>query len=109
MNVDAATRIRLDQFGRVFSTRGRAKSIRCQIENQGVDRVQIILDFDGVSAVSASFADELFGELAQMYIDDRFRAQPVAIGLTAQTQRAILSSLANRKVSAALQRQLVPH
>lgn len=109
MSVDAATRIRLDQFGCVFSTRGRAKSIRFEIENQAADHNQIILDFNGVNAVSASFADELFGELVQMYIDEKLVARPVAIGLTAQTQRALLSSLSNRQVSDAFQRQLVPH
>jgi hypothetical protein len=58
----------VDEFGPVLAGRGRATQMRKEIEALAGRGDEIIVDLEGVEAISPSFADELFGKL------------PVAIG-----------------------------
>lgn len=60
---EAVVEIRLEQFGRAFSTRPRgAELAQCVAELAG-PAPDVVLDFTGVLAISYSFADEFVGEL----------------------------------------------
>lgn len=58
----------VDEFGPVLAGRGRATQMRQRIERLARSGKAIVVDLEGVEAISPSFADELFGKL------------PVAIG-----------------------------
>lgn len=105
----APPRYRLSQDGTVFSTRARAEEIRANVESLVRGRPAVVLDFDGVRSISFSFADELFGVLAERHQDDASCPQPIAIGLAAQAQRVLLGSLSQRGIPDAKVQQLVPH
>lgn len=64
------------------------------------------IDFAGVRSVSYSFAD---GVIASEHLAHADRPRPVVIGLTAQAQRVLLGSLAQRGASEEMARRLVPH
>lgn len=53
----------LADHGRTFATRGRAAELREQITAQLAQDRQIVIDFDGVTNITYSFADELVGKL----------------------------------------------
>lgn len=55
--------IRLEQYGRAFSTRPRGAEV-AQVVADSPDAGDAVLDFTNVLAVSYSFADELVGQLA---------------------------------------------
>jgi anti-anti-sigma regulatory factor len=52
-----------EQHGTVLAGRGLATAIREEVEHLIADGTEVILDFEGVEAVSPSFADEVFGKL----------------------------------------------
>jgi hypothetical protein len=105
---EASARIRLGEHAQVFSTRARAEEIRGEIE-RAARASSVLLDFEGVRSISFSFADELFGVLAERHAREASRVRPVAIGLTAQVQRVLLGTLEARGVPESTWRELVPH
>lgn len=102
-------RFRLGLAGAVFSTRARANELTPDVIHAAGGSPAVMIDFDGVSSISGSFADEFFGELVQRHLDDPRQARPVALGLTAQVQRVLLGSLHMRGVPDEEQRTFVPH
>jgi len=60
------TRIALAQFGRALATREKARQVKSLLrKSQSTTDAQLVLDFNGVSALSPSFADELVNTLAE--------------------------------------------
>jgi hypothetical protein len=67
------------EFGKVLGGRDFAEKLRNQIDSfDGV----VILDFDGVSTVSHSFADELIGKLASKYGAVNFKKKIKIVNLS---------------------------
>lgn len=54
-----------DEHGSVLTSRGRAAVLRAAIEHALASGEEVVVDLDGVTTVSPSFADELFGKLAE--------------------------------------------
>jgi hypothetical protein len=54
---------KLNEFGQTFATRGRGKELREELLSRMAAVEMIEVDFAGVTNVSYSFADELFGVL----------------------------------------------
>jgi hypothetical protein len=54
---------KLNEFGQTFATRGRGKELREELLSRMDAEETIEVDFAGVTNVSYSFADELFGVL----------------------------------------------
>jgi len=52
-----------DEFGPVLAGRVTAVGIREEIESLARQGEDVVIDLDGVEAISPSFADELFGKL----------------------------------------------
>jgi hypothetical protein len=102
----AVSRVR---HGQAFSTRARGEEIRAEIELVAEAAIDVTIDFAGVRSVSYSFADEEIGVIVSEHLAQADRPRPVVIGLTAQAQRMLLGSLAQRGVSEEMARQLVPH
>jgi hypothetical protein len=63
----------LSDFGQTFATRERAAQLREELMDKAVDHEEVIVDFDGVTNVSYSFADEFLGKLCA---DTTLRVQP---------------------------------
>jgi hypothetical protein len=53
----------LREFGHTFATRGRGKEVRDELLTRLAGESAVRLDFEGVTNVSYSFADELLGAL----------------------------------------------
>lgn len=104
----SADRVSLGDYGRVFSTRARAVEIRAPIDVAGTELDTVIFDFAGVMMISQSFADELFGVLAERFVTGRGSPLPMAIGLSAQSQRVLLASLRAREVPEESLGRLIP-
>ena len=54
---------RLSEFGATFATRGRGKELREEFLSRMAGEDAVEVDFEGVTNVSYSFADEFFGVL----------------------------------------------
>jgi hypothetical protein len=105
----SSPRYLLVRHGQAFSTRARGEEIRAEIEQMAAASSEVLIDFAGVRSVSYSFADEAIGVIVSEHLAQSSRPRPVVIGLTAQAQRVLLGSLAQRGVSEEISRQLVPH
>jgi hypothetical protein len=55
--------IKLNTFGSALGTRSAAESIRMKVEESLKTGNEILIDLEGVFAISNSFSDELFGKL----------------------------------------------
>jgi hypothetical protein len=60
-----------DSFGSVLSSRFLAADLRAEIERLLESEGSIVVDFEGVEAVSPSFADELFAKLPRAAIESK--------------------------------------
>lgn len=58
-----------DEYGPVLAGRGSAGRFRAQVEKLA-ERAPVVIDFDGITTVSPSFADELFAKLSPDLIED---------------------------------------
>jgi hypothetical protein len=105
----SSPRYLLVRHGHAFSTRARGEQIRGEIEQTAATAAEVTIDFAGVRSVSYSFADEAIGVIVSDHLAQASRPRPVVIGLTAQAQRVLLGSLAQRGVSEEMARRLVPH
>jgi hypothetical protein len=57
------TRFKLNEFSQTFATRERGTELREQLAQRlGPDKAMVV-DFDGVTNISYSFADEFLGKL----------------------------------------------
>jgi hypothetical protein len=58
-----ATRFKLNEFSQTFATRERGSELREELaQRMGSDK-DVVVDFDGVTNISYSFADEFLGKL----------------------------------------------
>lgn len=105
----SSPRYLLVRHGQAFSTRARGEEIRAEIEMMAASAGEVTIDFAGVRSVSYSFADEAIGVIVSEHLAQAGRPRPVVIGLTAQAQRVLLGSLAQRGVPEETARRLVPH
>jgi hypothetical protein len=72
-----------DDFGSVLTGRSRAKELRERVEAQA-RQGSVVLDFEGISTVSPSFADELFAKMDPQLLDQHVvRFEHVATGIEA--------------------------
>ena len=55
---------RVGEHGYSFATRGRGAELRNEVVARTAENQAVILDFDGVTNVSYSFADEFVGKLS---------------------------------------------
>jgi len=67
-----ALTFQVNDFGRTFATRERGDELRRQLLEQAEGHDVVILDFDGVTNVSYSFADEFVGRLC---VDEPVRVE----------------------------------
>lgn len=58
-----ATRFKLNEFSQTFATRERGTELRAELAERVGDQGSVIVDFDGVTNISYSFADEFLGKL----------------------------------------------
>lgn len=93
------------QYGAFLATRGRARTIREELEARiAADKASdtVVIDFGGVDAVTVSFADEFLGRF-YVGLAARF-TRPVAVlisGLNEETTEAITICLERRELFAA--------
>jgi anti-anti-sigma regulatory factor len=59
-----ATHFEVKEFGRTFATRERGSEIREELLRRAGGDGEVIVDFDGVTNISYSFADEFLGRLS---------------------------------------------
>lgn len=59
-----------DEFGPVLSGRFEAEELRARIEATLAGGVDVVVSFEGVVAMSPSFADELFAKMPEAAIDE---------------------------------------
>jgi hypothetical protein len=64
-----ATRFKLIEFSRTFATRERGAELREELAQRAGSEVDVVVDFDQVTNVSYSFADEF---LAKLCADGRY-------------------------------------
>lgn len=86
----------IDEAGSDLSSRWRASGLRRQVLTVVAGGEVCAVDFDGVRAVSDSFADELFGVLAEERGDEWFREHVRLVNLTPELRQSILEALAVR-------------
>ena len=53
-------RLQLARFGTALATREAARKVQGELRHLNVGDCQLVIDFNGVAAISPSFADELF-------------------------------------------------
>lgn len=58
-----ALMFQVSDFGQTFATRERGDELRRLLLEQAKGHDEVIVDFDGVTSVSYSFADEFLGKL----------------------------------------------
>lgn len=66
--------IHLRQYGEFLGSRALGEDARSLVERTSETADRIIIDFGTVDGISISFADELFGKLAEQWGLDRLRA-----------------------------------
>jgi hypothetical protein len=71
-----------EDFGPVLTGRSAAAGLRQRIEVEAMEGDGVVIDFEGVEAVSPSFADELFAKLPTEF-SDRVRFENVGSDLAA--------------------------
>lgn len=57
------TRFKLNEFSQTFATRERGSELREELSRRVGPAKAIVVDFDGVTNISYSFADEFLGKL----------------------------------------------
>jgi hypothetical protein len=57
------TRFKVNEFGRTFATRERGAELREQLTQRLGSASAVVVDFEGVTNISYSFADEFLGKL----------------------------------------------
>jgi hypothetical protein len=57
------TRFTLNEFSQTFATRERGTELREELVHRAGSDKAIVVDFDGVTNISYSFADEFLGKL----------------------------------------------
>lgn len=72
-----------DELGRVLAGRAHAAAVRKRVETALREGDSVVLDFEGVEAMSPSFADELFAKLDRGVADDRIRFEHLGDDLRA--------------------------
>jgi hypothetical protein len=58
-----ATRFTLNEFSQTFATRERGAELREELMGRVGEGEEVIVDFDGITNISYSFADEFLGKL----------------------------------------------
>jgi hypothetical protein len=89
-------RFRLSTYGRAFSTRPRGSELLAVLEAQASNAPIVDIDFDGVTSISYSFADEFVGVLMRRVADGEYEFQAHLEHVPAALRRVILRSLENR-------------
>ncbi len=90
-----ALRFHVAEFGRVFATRARGQELRDEVVARAGGESVAVIDFNGVTNVSYSFADEFVGKLSA--------EGPVRIELAEMTpsiERLIARAVARRNGNA---------
>jgi hypothetical protein len=82
---------RLNEFGRAFATRGRGTELREELVTRAEQSDIVVIDFEGVTNVSYSFADEFAGKLAA---ETPLRVEPA--NMTAGVARTVESAIRRR-------------
>jgi anti-anti-sigma regulatory factor len=62
-----------EELGPVLAGRGLATTLRERVEGALASGDAVVIDFEGVEAMSPSFADELFAKLGVTLDDERLR------------------------------------
>lgn len=57
------TRFKLNEFSQTFATRERGTELREELAQRAGSEKSVVVDFDGVTNISYSFADEFLGKL----------------------------------------------
>lgn len=92
-------RFRLAEHGRAFSTRPRGAALLGVLEGKAHGASEAIIDFEGVTSVSYSFADEFIGELMERADAGRYDFEPALENVAPALRRVIRRSLENRGVA----------
>lgn len=61
-----------DEYGPALTGRAAGAELRDRLERLVESGKAVVLDFDGVEAISPSFADELFGKVPPEMVRDQF-------------------------------------
>jgi hypothetical protein len=83
----------LRDFGRVFATRERGAELRTELLSRSTED-DVVVDFDGVTNVSYSFADEFLGVLVSGEIASR-SVEPV--NMQGSVDRVVRHALSRRR------------
>jgi hypothetical protein len=87
---------RLAEHGRTFSTRPTGAMLRDALVDASTAADEVTIDFDGVLAISYSFADEFAGQLAVWAEAGRVPFTPRFVGATAEVDRVLGRAFQNR-------------
>jgi anti-anti-sigma regulatory factor len=79
---------RLSDFGTAFATRGRGRELREELLDGVGDGAAVTVDFEGVTNVSYSFADEFTGKLVEAG-DVELRLENMPPGVARVVERAV--------------------
>jgi hypothetical protein len=92
--------LKLAERGDALATRPRAAALRAEVEQEVAAGEVVGLNFDGVRAVSYSFADELVGALAELALGSggHIRIE----GATENVERTLLAAAERRGASPSL-------
>jgi hypothetical protein len=95
-DADMALLFRLGEFGRAFATRGRGKELRSELLVRAGDTAVVTVDFEGITNVSYSFADEFLGPLMAARDHDDTLAIKL-VNMTAPVDRVVQSAMSRRR------------
>lgn len=96
--VDQTVKLKDEATG--FLTRDQGEALRTRLvtvhENLGRDDL-LVIDFEGVTAMTPSFADECLGKLAERVGSSRFRSTIKLIGAS-EPVRILVNSILSRRL-----------